>query len=233
MQWPAPLRPAVLLRRYKRFLADVRLDSGEEMTVHCPNTGAMTGCAAPGSRIWLSHSDNPKRKYAYTWELVEVDGHMVCIHSARANALVAEALDGGVIAELGGYPGYRREQRLADGSRLDFVLDGGSGADCALEVKSVTLLCEDGEGRFPDAVSARARRHVQALQERAAAGERAALLFAVLHEGIASVAPAAEIDPQYAHALAEAQRAGVVLLAYRAQISDRAMSLCQPLPLRL
>ena len=229
MQWPSPLTPAVLLRRYKRFLADVRLDCGQELTVHCPNTGAMTGCDQSGSRIWLSHSDNPKRKYAYTWQLVEVEGKKVCIHSALANKLVAEALDQQLIEEFSESPGYRREQRLADGSRVDFIVDLPAGS-CTLEVKSVTLLGEEGRGRFPDAVSVRARRHVRALREKVAAGERAALLFAVLHEGINSVAAAVDIDPAYAKELAEAQRDGVQLIAYRAQIGEQGMSLQSSVP---
>ena len=234
MLWPSPLIPARLRRRYKRFLADVELDNGKRLTVHCPNTGAMTGCDEPGSRVWLSHSDNPKRKYPHTWQLVEVAGQRICIHSALANTLVAEALDDGIIGELASYQRYRREQRLEAGSRVDFLLSGGNQADCALEVKSVTLHVGGGEGRFPDAVSLRARRHVQELQARVESGQAAALLFAVLHEGIDSVAPAADIDPVYAAALAAAASAGVRLLAYRAGIDPVAgMRLSTPLPLRL
>ena len=229
MQWPSPLTPAVLLRRYKRFLADVRLECGTELTVHCPNTGAMTGCDTPGSRVWLSYSDNLKRKYAYTWQLVEVDGNKVCIHSALANKLVAEALDEQVITELAGFSGYQTEQRLPDGSRIDFVLETASGP-CNVEVKSVTLLSEGGGGRFPDAVSTRARRHIRGLREHVAAGGQAVLLFAVLHEGINAVAAAADIDPAYARELAEAQRDGVQLLAYRAQIDEQGMRLQSSLP---
>ncbi len=233
MQWPSRLEAATLVRRYKRFLADVRLDNGQTLTVHCPNTGAMTGCDTPGSRVWLSRSDNPKRKYPYTWQLLEVAADKVCIHSALANTLVAEALDQRLIEPLNGYTSYRREQRLGDGSRVDFVLGDGPAGDCALEVKSVTLLGDNGAGYFPDTVSLRARRHVQALHERAAAGGRAALLFAVLHEGITTVAPAAHIDPAYAEALLAAQRAGVRLLAYRATINEQAMALTEALPLAI
>ena len=234
MFWSRPLLPGHLLRRYKRFLADVELDNGELLTVHCPNTGAMTGCDVPGSRVWLSRSANPKRKYAHTWELVEIDGRRICIHSALANTLVAEALDDNVIAELTGYEDYRREQRLEEGSRVDFLLSGGELAACALEVKSVTLHIGGGEGRFPDAVSQRARRHVQGLQARVEAGQAAALLFAVLHEGIEWVAPAAEIDPAYAEALSSAVKAGVEVLAYRASIDPVAgMRLTKAVPVRI
>lgn len=232
MQWPAPLIPAVLIRRYKRFLADVRLACGSEITVHCPNTGAMTGCDKPGSQVWLSHSDNPKRKYAHTWQLVDCGGHKVCIHSALANTLVDEALAAGSIGELPPYRSYRREQRLDDGSRIDFMLASETG-ECALEVKAVTLLGGGGQGRFPDAVSSRARRHVQALRELVAQGREACLLFAVLHEGIASVTAADDIDPAYARELALAQREGVRVLAYRAGINEQGMVLERALPVAL
>lgn len=232
MQWPAPLISAVLIRRYKRFLADVRLACGTEITVHCPNTGAMTGCDKPGSRVWLSRSDNPKRKYAHTWQLVECEGHKVCIHSALANSLVDEALAAGSIGELLPYSSYRREQRLDDGSRIDFML-ASEGGECALEVKSVTLLGDGGRGRFPDAVSSRARRHVRALREIVAKGGDACLLFAALHEGIESVTAAADIDPAYAQELAVAQREGVMVLAYRARINEQGMALQEALPVVL
>lgn len=230
MKWPSVLRPATLLRRYKRFLADVLLDDGREITVHCPNTGAMTGCAEPGSRVWLSHSDNPKRKYPYTWQLVEVAGQSVCIHSALANTLVAEALAFNCIPELAAYSGFRREVRTEGRSRVDFLLHHGSLADCHMEVKSVTLLDEAGCGRFPDAVSQRARRHVDELRAWVEAGNAAVLFFAVLHTGIGQVKAAAHIDPAYREALARAQDAGLQLLAYRAEVSTEGMVLGQSLP---
>src|SRR5690606_27076955 len=155
--------PARLERRYQRFLADVRLADGSLLTVHCPNTGAMTGCAEPGARVWLSLAVGAHRKYPHTWELVETAAGLACIHSARANQLVAAALAAGTIDELVGYRRLRREVRAVGGSRIDFLLEEGVAPDCLVEVKSVTLCDADGLGRFPDAPSARGLRHLEEL----------------------------------------------------------------------
>lgn len=221
-----------LLRRYKRFLADVELANGEQLTVHCPNTGAMTGCAEPGSRVWLKDSSNPKRKYRYTWELVEpATGVLACIHSARANALAEEALVSGVIAELQGYRSCQREVPFGiDNSRADLFLGDGEAPDCYVEVKSVTLDLGDGLGVFPDAVSARGRKHLRELMAVRAEGRRAVLLFAVLHSGIERVAPADTIDPAYAATLREAMDAGVEVLAYGTEITPTTIRLATALP---
>ncbi len=225
------LTEARLLRRYKRFLADVEFPNGDVITVHCPNTGAMTGCDAPGSRVWLQASDNPRRKYRWTWVLAETTaGHLVWIYSARANALVAEALAAERISRLRGYREIRREHRVASGERIDFSLSGAA-EDCLVEVKSVTLLGSEG-GLFPDAVSQRATRHVDALMEARANGCRAVLLFACLHTGIRSVAPARNIDPVYGQRLDAASAAGVELMAWGAEISTTEISLSKPLPVR-
>lgn len=227
------LTVGVLLRRYQRFLADVRLDDGREITVHCPNTGAMTGCAAPGSRVWLAQSANPKRKYAYTWELVETATGLACIHSARANPLAAEAVAAGWIPELAGYTGLRREAPIGvDGSRVDLLLEGGS-ATCFVEVKSVTLCGDDGLGLFPDAVSRRGARHLRELIAVRATGARAVLLFCVLHSGIRGVAPADLIDPDYGATLRAALAAGVEVLAYAAAITPATIALTRRLPLEV
>jgi len=223
------LRPGILLRRYKRFLADVRLDDGSEITVHCPNTGAMTGCAEPGSRVWLSLSDNPRRKYAHTWELVETSRGLACIHSARANALVAEAVAAGAIAALAGYERIQREVRFgSEGSRVDLLLSR-AGESCFVEVKCVTLCVENGLGLFPDAVSQRGARHLRELMAARAEGQRAVLFFCVLHDGIERVAPAAAIDPVYAATLRAAANAGVEVIAYAAAIDPSGMRLLRPL----
>lgn len=226
-----PLRRGVLRRRYQRFLADVCLDDGTELTVHCPNTGAMTGCAEPGSVVWVSASANAGRKYEHTWELVQTARGLACIHSARANALVAEAVAGGGVAELAGYPEMRREVRFgSEGSRADLWLGGGAAAPCLVEVKCVTLCDAHGRGRFPDAVSARGARHLRELMVVRRDGARAVLLFCALHAGIDSVAPAAIIDPVYAATLREAAAAGVEVLAYGADIDPAGMALRRPLP---
>lgn len=227
------LLPAVLLRRYKRFLADVRLANGDEITVHCPNTGSMRHCAEPGSRVWLSDSQNPARKYRYTWEWVEVQQqYRACINTQRANALVDDALQQGIITPLSEYPSWQREPRVADG-RLDFLLTGEGLPDCYLEVKNVTLLEGPGEGCFPDAVSARGLKHLHRLASLCQQGQRAVLLFCVAHEGIEWVRAAEEIDPAYAHALREVHQQGVEVYAYRVAFGDNSMALAQPITVRL
>jgi sugar fermentation stimulation protein A len=222
----SPLTPATLIKRYKRFLADVELDGGETITVHCPNTGAMTGCAEPGSRVWLSLSDNPKRKYPYTWELVEtMAGDWACIHSVKANALVKEAIEGGIVEPLSGYDRIRTEVKFgAENSRVDLLLDSG-GDQCFVEVKSVTLLLRETLGVFPDAVSERGRKHLRELIEMKRQGHRAVLFFCVQHSGIESVAPADLIDPRYGETFREALAVGVEVLAYGASISPQAILL--------
>jgi sugar fermentation stimulation protein A len=230
MQFDGLIR-ATLLKRYKRFLADVELDTGELLTVHCPNTGAMTGCAEPGSRVWLSLSDNPKRKYPHTWELVETaSDDMACIHSAKANTLVRKAIEAGVVSELANYLSIQSEVKFGiEKSRVDLLLESAH-EKCFVEVKSVTLLHAAGLGVFPDAVSERGSRHLRELIEMKAQGHRAVLFFCVQHTGIKKVAPADLIDSVYAETFREAQAAGVEVLAYGASISPQAISLQTALP---
>jgi sugar fermentation stimulation protein A len=220
-----------LIKRYKRFLADVRLPDNAEITVHCPNTGAMTGCAEPGWRVWLSTSDNPKRKYANTWELVEnSDGDLVCIHSVKANVLVKEAIENGVVKELLGYDSLKTEVRFGEeNSRADLLL-ASSSETCFVEVKSVTLKWANGLGIFPDAVSDRGRKHLRELIAMRQQGYRAVLFFCVQHTGIERVAPAESIDAKYAETFRQALAAGVEVLAYRANISLGEIVLKEALP---
>jgi sugar fermentation stimulation protein A len=238
MNFSPPLAEAILIRRYKRFLADVRLPDGREITLHCPNTGAMLGCAEPGSRVWYSLSNNPARKYPGTWELVETAGrHLACINTARANALVEEALREGRIAALAGYSELRREVVIGgEGSRLDFVLSGHAlrpDEHCHVEVKSVTLALPDGSGAFPDAVTARGTRHLRELLALREQGQRAVLLFCVQHTGIACVRPAAHIDPRYAATLRQAVAGGVEVLAWRSAIDVQGMHVQDSIPVDL
>lgn len=227
-----PLVKARLIKRYKRFLADVILESGEQVTVHCPNTGAMTGCAEPGSKVWLSTSDNPKRKYSNTWELVQTpENYMACIHSAKANDLVKEAIEAGVIKELQGYDSIRTEVKYGkEKSRIDLFLERDA-QQCYIEVKSVTLLLDDSLGVFPDAVSDRGRKHLRELIEMVQQGHRAVLFFCVQHTGIKRVAPADAIDQKYGDTFREAIAAGVEVLAYQADISPELICLHKPLPI--
>jgi sugar fermentation stimulation protein A len=221
-----------LVRRYKRFLADVELPGGEVITVHCPNTGAMTGCAEPGSRVWLSRSDSRTRKYPHTWELVETSRGMACIHSAKANQVVQEAFAAGLIAGFEAYPDIRSEVKYGQGSRADLLLEGDAG-QVYVEVKSVTLCREEGQGVFPDAVSERGRKHLHELQAVRDEHTRALMFFCVFHAGIARVSVAGDIDPRYRDAMSQALAAGVEVLAWRADISPGGIELTTQLPFTL
>lgn len=227
-----PLREGRLLRRYKRFLADVELSDGEVVTVHCPNTGAMTGCAEPGSRVWLSHSSSKTRKLPWTWELVQTASGLACIHSALANRVVAEGLETGVLAGFEAWPVRRREVKIAEGSRADLLLEG-EGGKVFIEVKCVTLCDSRGQGRFPDAVTTRGQRHLEALAEVRSECVRSLLVFCVFHEGVQRVSAAGDIDPLYRDALATAMQRGVEVQAWGCRISPQGVALQVPLPFSL
>ena len=232
VRFPVPLLEARLVRRYKRFLADVTLGDGTALTVHCPNTGSMLGCQTPGSRVWLSRSDNPKRKYAHTWELVELDGGvLVGINTGRSNALVREAIESGVIGEFAGYAEIRPEVRYGnENSRVDFLLTGHQVA-CYLEVKNVTAAVDEGIALFPDAVSVRGTRHLRELiATLAKGGQRAALCFCVQRADVREVRPADDIDAEYGRTLRQALAAGVQVIAYRAKLSPEAVALAERIP---
>lgn len=231
------LQQGKLLRRYKRFLADVQTSDGEILTVHCPNTGSMRHCLVPESPCWYSLSDNPKRKYPHTLEIVTAQGgHRAGINTSRANHLVKEALQNGVITELAHYSTIKPEAKCGIGnSRIDFLLTDNpqDTRACFVEVKNVTLMTAKGQGYFPDAVSDRGAKHLMALTELAANGHRAVLLFCVQHHGIESVAPADEIDPNYGKLLRIAANSGVEILAYKAKLSVNNITLTLPLPVIL
>lgn len=239
MKYMPPLQQGILIKRYKRFLTDVRLPSGEEITIHCPNTGSMKNCLAPDASCWFSTSDNPKRKYPHTWEIATTpQGHLAGINTGRANALVVEAIESGVVAELDGYAQLRCEVRYGEErSRIDILLSDKVDSElCYVEIKSVTLYddeANDGLGLFPDAVSSRGTKHLRELMAVKAQGHRAVLFFCVQHSGIERVAPAAAIDPLYAKTLREAVAAGVEVLAYGADISDQEITLRRRLPFSL
>lgn len=223
MRFPAPLIPATLVRRYKRFLADVVLPSGEAITAHVANPGAMTGLATPGARVFLSKSDDPKRKLPYAWELVEADfgagRELVGVNTAHPNRLVHEALAAAAIPECAGYPGMRREVRYGNASRIDFHLDCPQRGACYVEVKNVHLMRTPGLAEFPDSVTARGARHMNELAAVAASGVRAIVLFLVQIGSAQQFAVARDIDPAYAGALDRARAAGVEALAYRCVVS--------------
>ncbi|MBL4909911.1 MAG: DNA/RNA nuclease SfsA [Alteromonadaceae bacterium] len=225
------LKPATLIKRYKRFLADVILEDGTKTTMHVANTGAMTGCAESGDTIWYSTSSNSKRKYPFSWELTQTQSDdFICVNTLRANQLVAQALKNNVITELRGYEKIIPEKKYGrENSKIDFFLSDNSNAltDAYVEVKSVTLLDEsssselpnNGQGYFPDTVSTRGQKHLRELIEMVEQGKRAVLLFAILHSGIQSVKAAAHIDKKYADLLILAQAKGVEVLTYKANIS--------------
>ncbi len=233
MKLPCPLVEGRLIRRYQRFLADVDLADGTVVTAHCPNTGSMLGCAEPGSRVWLSRSANPKRKYPLTWELVEVGvGILVGINTARSNTLVREAIEEGIVTELTGYSSIRSEVRFGnEKSRVDLFLGGGARRPCFVEVKNVTAAVAGGTALFPDAVTARGTKHLRELAGVVADGGRAVLCFSVQRQDAEEVRPADDIDPLYGRTLREALAAGVEALAYKAEVTPAAIRLRWRIPI--
>ncbi len=225
MNYPGPLRRGRLIRRYKRFLADVVCDDGESLTAHCPNTGSMLGCTTEGAGVWLSHSARPGRKYPWTWEQVTADGGArVGIHTGRTNDVVEEAILAGWFPELGEPAAVRREVPVPDEHmRADFRLTDRAGWLTYVEAKNVTAAVDDGVALFPDAVSRRGTRHLEVLQRVAEAGTAAALVFCVQRNDVDEVRPADDIDPEYGRALRSAIAAGVGVYALVAEPSDTAI----------
>lgn len=233
MTFEEPLVEGRLIKRYKRFLADVELPDGKVVVAHCPNTGSMSGCKAEGSRVWLSESRDPTRKLAYTWELVETGpDELAMINTARPNRQVRQAIEEGIIEPLKGYATIRSEVRYgAEKSRIDLHLSGHDTApDAWVEVKNVTLAGDDGQGYFPDAVTLRGQKHLRELMAQVDAGDRAVLVFCVNHTGIDRVAPADHIDPDYGALLRKAIAHGVEVLAWRAALSPTRLTLTDALP---
>lgn len=225
MRFPAPLLEGRLLRRYQRFLADVDTAAGI-LTAHCPNTGAMQGCAEPGMRVWLSPATNPARKLAWTWELVEaLPGVVVGMHTGRSNALVREAIEAGRVPELAGYATIRPEVKYGEGSRIDLLLTAPGRPDCYVEVKNVTAAVAGRIGYFPDAVTTRGTKHLREMSAMVAAGHRAVLVFCVQRGDVECVRPADHIDPVYGRTLREALAAGVEVIALGATVSPAGIEL--------
>ena len=232
MRFPAPLFPATLVRRYKRFLADVVLPSGETVTVHCANPGSMIGLAAPGARVWLSKSANPKRKLAHSWELIEVDfgtgAELVGINTAHPNALAVEAIAAGAVPELTGYASLRREVKYGKNSRVDILLAHPERPPCYVEIKNVHLMRRAGLAEFPDAVTKRGAKHLGELADMVAQGHRAVMLFLIQIGSARHFALARDIDPAYGRAFDAARAAGVEAIAYRCGISCDGIEVVEP-----
>ncbi|MBA6253049.1 MAG: sugar fermentation stimulation protein A [Colwellia sp.] len=236
------LKKAILIKRYKRFLADIILEDGTETTLHVANTGAMTGCATEKDTVWYSTSDNKKRKYPYSWEITQTQNdHFICVNTLRANQLVEEALTNRTINELHNYKTLKREVKYGDeNSKIDFLLTDENDVLTYIEVKSVTLLGDGSiskQGYFPDAVTLRGQKHLRELMQMKQQGHRAILLFAVLHSGIESVMAAQHIDAKYAELLSQAKEQGVEVIAYKVSfkqdISNIQMTLVDVLPVKL
>lgn len=225
MLFDTELIEGTLVKRYKRFLADVKLQNGDIVTAHCPNSGSMKGYKEEGLRVWLSKSNNAKRKLAYTWEMVEdSSGEKIFIYAAKANTLVKEAIEEGKIKALQGYKNIRTEVKYgSQNSRIDILLENDN-KKCYVEVKSVTMK-EGNTLMFPDSITTRGQKHLQELMEVKAGGDRAILFFAVLREGGKGFLPAKEIDPVYAQLLQEARDKGVEVLIYQVKFKDLEISL--------
>ncbi|WP_425050887.1 DNA/RNA nuclease SfsA [Psychromarinibacter sp. S121] len=231
MHFATPLVPARLIRRYKRFLADVRLEDGTEVTAHCPNPGSMMGLAEPEMRIWLEPNDDPKKKLKYGWRLVEHDtGDFTGIDTAVPNRMLKDALIARAVPALADYPQVRAEVKYGEKSRVDFQLSGDGLPDAYVEVKSVTLLRQPGVAEFPDAKTARGARHMAELAAMVAEGHRAYVLFLVQRTDASEVRIAHDIDPAYGRALRDAKAAGVGILAHACGITPEGVTLGPALP---
>lgn len=237
MRFPAPLIPATLVRRYKRFLADVELATGETVTVHVANPGAMTGLAARGARVWLSRSPNVKRKLPLSWELVEADLgsglELIGVNTGHPNGLVAEAILAGVIPELVGYSTLRREVRYGHNSRVDLLLEKAGLPPCYVEVKNVHLMRVPGVAEFPDSVTARGAKHLDELAQVVQTGARAVILFVIQICSASRFTLARDIDPAYATAFSRACVRGVEALAYRCLVSSEGLEVADSVPIIL
>jgi sugar fermentation stimulation protein A len=235
MLFASALLRGTLIQRYKRFLADVRLDDGRLVTATCPNTGSMIGLTAPGSVVWLSESDSPTRKYRFTWELVEADlgagPTLVGINTGHPNKLVAEALAARRIRALAGYPSLRREVKYGKSSRIDLLLECAKKGLCYVEVKNVHLSRRHGLAEFPDSVTERGTKHLAELADMVRAGHRAVMVYLIQRSDARRLALARDVDPGYGAAFDAAAAAGVEAIALRCRMSPEEIVVDRPVPM--
>ncbi|MFC7049408.1 DNA/RNA nuclease SfsA [Emcibacter nanhaiensis] len=230
MKFTEKLTRGILIKRYKRFLADVELDSGEIVTAHCANSGSMMGLKDPGNEVWLSPAANPKAKLDWKWELVRADDALVGINTSHPNKLVEEAILDGTIEELSGYENLRREMKYGRNSRIDIFLSGHDDRpDCYVEVKNVTLAREPQVAEFPDAVTARGTKHLYELADMVKEGHRAMMVYLVQREDCTIFRVAEDIDPAYAKALAEAKATGVEAVCYSCSLTPTEIKVNRPM----
>ncbi len=231
MFFPSPLSRGRLLKRYKRFLADVTLDTGETVTAACPNTGSMLGLTEPGNIVWLSRSESPTRKYAHTWELLDLPGHgLVGINTGHPNRIVTDAIKAGRMAEFAGYAGLRNEVKYGRNSRIDILLEDIARPPCYVEVKNVHLFRRPRLAEFPDCVTERGKKHLAELADMVAAGARAAMVYLIQAESPARFALAGDLDPHYLQAFRKARKAGVEAFAYCCKVTTGEITAVRAIP---
>lgn len=234
MRFPSPLLKGRLVKRYKRFLADIALDDDREITAHCANPGSMIGVAQEGARVWVSEHHGTKRKLPYSWEIVEIGKTLIPVNTSNPNKIAAEAIEAGAIPELAGYADMRREVKYGEASRVDLLLEGGRRRKpCYVEIKNVHLSREAGLAEFPDSVTKRGAKHLVELGSVAAQGARAVMLFVVQRSDCRAFRPAADLDPAYAKTLTEAVNAGVETLCYDCEVTTSEVVLRKALEIQL
>jgi sugar fermentation stimulation protein A len=237
MQFPTPLLRGTLIQRYKRFLADIRLDNGEAITATCPNTGSMMGLTTPGLPVWVSTSDSPTRKYKHTWEMLEVDlgkgPGLVGINTNHPNVLVSEAIMGKRVAALKGYNSLRREVKYGTNSRIDILLESPGKPPAYVEVKNVHMMREAGVAEFPDSVTARGLKHLLELSQMVREGHRAVMVFLIQRNDATRLTFARDIDPNYAAGLAEALEIGVEAIALKCALTPEGISVQKSVPIKV
>ena len=226
--WPDLIR-GTLIKRYKRFLADVRLESGDTVTAHCPNSGSMKACSEPGRPVYLSHHDNPKRKLKYTWEMIDMGSSLVGVNTNVPNKLVKSSIEAGMIPELAGYETVTPEVKVSDHSRLDLVLSDPDKGRCYIEIKNCSLV-DRGHAQFPDAVTERGLKHIHELESLLQQGNRCVMFYLIQRMDADRFSPADHIDPAYGKGLRQAAKQGVETLVYDTAITTQGIIIGNKVP---